>query len=334
MLEITRNSVSEISDLIFQFLPEDICKNQLLFFDIETTGLSKDRASVYLIGCIFYRDDSWNQLQWMAEEKEEENILLRKFYDFSRSYKVFIHYNGDRFDIPFLEHRLRLHHLPSLLDEKESLDLYRLLLPCRPLWKLDHFRQTDAEGFLHLPSRTAPDGKEGITIYRKYQKSRNQELRQPLLLHNQEDLNGLVRLASALSYPLFLKGYFTINEVFITEESLTLILECVYPFPQPFSLAFSFGYLSAEHTRAAVKLKMSGHRLPNFYKNYKDYYYIPSEDTIVPKCMASYLSPHLREPAKPHNCYSWFLIDESFLNDSQKQHAYLTGLLDILPYLL
>ena len=29
---------------------------QLLFFDIETTGFSADTASLYLIGCVYFRE--------------------------------------------------------------------------------------------------------------------------------------------------------------------------------------------------------------------------------------------------------------------------------------
>lgn len=333
MLEITLNSLPKIPALIFQFLPKHISQKDLLFLDIETTGLSKDRSYIYLIGCIFYRDSSWNCLQWMAEDKNEEQLLLKKFSDFSSSYHVLLHYNGSKFDLPFLEHRLRLYNLPTSLTGKESLDLYRLLLPCKPLWKLSHLRQTDAEAYLQLPPRCAPDGKEGIALYKQFLKKKDKNLEQSLLLHNQEDLKGLVRLLEALSYPLFLEGHFEVKELLSGKESLTFILECVYPFPQPFSFKFPFGYISAQNTRAAIELRLSEHRLPNYYKNYKDYYYVPSEDTIVPKCMAAYLSPRLREPAKPHNCYSWFSIEESFLNDAKKQHDYLTSLLAVLPSL-
>ena len=34
--------------------------SDLIFLDIETTGLSSEHCSVYLIGCIYYQPDGWN----------------------------------------------------------------------------------------------------------------------------------------------------------------------------------------------------------------------------------------------------------------------------------
>ncbi|MFR5733797.1 MAG: ribonuclease H-like domain-containing protein [Clostridium sp.] len=38
----------------------------LLFFDIETTGFSGDRCQLYLIGCTYYKDNTWNLIQWFC----------------------------------------------------------------------------------------------------------------------------------------------------------------------------------------------------------------------------------------------------------------------------
>ena len=39
----------------------------LLFFDIETTGLSSKRDMVYLIGCTYLRNGTWYMKQWFAD---------------------------------------------------------------------------------------------------------------------------------------------------------------------------------------------------------------------------------------------------------------------------
>ena len=33
--------------------------DQILFLDIETTGLSADNSQLYLIGCAFYKEGNW-----------------------------------------------------------------------------------------------------------------------------------------------------------------------------------------------------------------------------------------------------------------------------------
>ncbi|MEG2700054.1 MAG: ribonuclease H-like domain-containing protein, partial [Hungatella sp.] len=40
---------------------------ELLFFDIETTGFSGDYSNLYLIGCTYYTQNSWHLIQWFAD---------------------------------------------------------------------------------------------------------------------------------------------------------------------------------------------------------------------------------------------------------------------------
>ena len=47
--------------------PDDI-----LFFDIETTGLSRKKDNIFLIGTGYYSDNGLNIIQWFAENESEE----------------------------------------------------------------------------------------------------------------------------------------------------------------------------------------------------------------------------------------------------------------------
>ena len=42
-------------------------KEQLLFFDIETTGFSGDTSQLYLIGCVYHDGFGWKLIQWFAD---------------------------------------------------------------------------------------------------------------------------------------------------------------------------------------------------------------------------------------------------------------------------
>ena len=81
--------------------------DELLFFDIETTGFSGDRCQLYLIGCTYYKDNTWNLIQWFADTKAAEKDLLDHFFDFLKQYKTVVHFNGDGFDIPFFTETLQ-----------------------------------------------------------------------------------------------------------------------------------------------------------------------------------------------------------------------------------
>ena len=76
-----------------------------VFYDIETTGLSRNSTYLYLIGAVGIEDETWNFYQWMAENASEEETILRIFSQFLQQCDLLISYNGDRFDQPYLEAR-------------------------------------------------------------------------------------------------------------------------------------------------------------------------------------------------------------------------------------
>lgn len=87
---------------------ENLCiPKQTLFIDIETTGLYAKSSSLYLIGCIYYNTQeqppAWYSIQWFATNYEDEENVLRAFADFASDYRYLIHFNGNQFDIPYLE---------------------------------------------------------------------------------------------------------------------------------------------------------------------------------------------------------------------------------------
>ena len=51
-------------------------KERIIFFDIETTGLSPANASVYLIGAVMLVDGRWMLRQFFAESFADEPVLL------------------------------------------------------------------------------------------------------------------------------------------------------------------------------------------------------------------------------------------------------------------
>ncbi len=105
------------SPLLPPYLPKDSAAD-CLFFDIETTGFSPDTSSLYLIGAVYRKQQHWEAIQWLAEKPQEESALLRVFAAFSRPYHVLIHFNGQRFDLPYLREKYEQYQIPvpSLLE--------------------------------------------------------------------------------------------------------------------------------------------------------------------------------------------------------------------------
>ena len=103
---ITKNiELKDINTEILDRLPGLLgCdEKEILFIDIETTGLSPKDSEIYMIGAAFCDGAGWQIRQLFAEDPSREEEVLSAFSDFCRHYKVLLHYNGDRFDIPFLQ---------------------------------------------------------------------------------------------------------------------------------------------------------------------------------------------------------------------------------------
>lgn len=302
-----------------------------VFYDIETTGLSQYSTFLYLIGGIVFEDGQWVLYQWFAESENDEPELLNSFASFVKNYTCTLQYNGSRFDQPYLEARYQVWELPSPFEGISSLDLYQELKPCRELLKLERMKQPDLESFLQLSPRLFCDGREGIRCYRKYQKTRDEDIRQELFGHNQEDLLGLGNVFEMLSYRMIYDGFYEADQAEITEGLLFITLRLFAPVPKLFSNGNQNFYISGEGCTVKILIPLKDGKLRQYYADYKHYDYLPSEDTAIPRALSAYIDRSLRVPAKPDTCYTWFTCDHAFLTDQGRQMQYLKH---TLPYLL
>lgn len=55
-------------------------REDLLFFDIETTGFSGASSQLYLIGCVYFDGFGWRLIQWFADTRGCEAQLLDAFF--------------------------------------------------------------------------------------------------------------------------------------------------------------------------------------------------------------------------------------------------------------
>lgn len=306
------------------------CGLRPVFYDIETTGLSRYSTFLYLIGALTHENNTWFLYQWMAENHEEEKELLNIFSDFLKNASSTIQYNGTSFDQPYLEERYKMHNLPSPFASLLSLDLYQKLKSCKDLLKLKKMKQPDLEYFLGLPPRKHCSGGKCVHLYKSYEKNRDSVLKDIIMGHNEEDMLGLGRIFSMLSYPALIKnGYEPLN-AFLESEKLIIKFKLPVPVPVPVSKKGSGFYFTCKEKEGALEAEVTDHKAKQYYSNYKDYDYIPREDTAMPKILSRYMDKSLRKNARPETCYTWFLCDESFLNDKDKQKQYLNHTLPCL----
>ena len=213
---IEQNKTTELC-LFFEH-PEDV-----LFFDIETTGFSPRGASIYLIGCSFYGKNGWMSRLFFAETPSEEGDILRAFLSFASGFSFFVHFNGTTFDIPFLQAKCKKHALLSFSPHAQC-DIYKKISPYKNLLHLPGCRQKQLEEYAGIYREDKFNGGQLIELYRAYCETPDDRLLEVLLLHNREDLEGMTRLFSVIAIPsLFEGGYFSVEKLSLEEDTLSLI---------------------------------------------------------------------------------------------------------------
>ena len=175
-------------------------KEEILFFDIETTGLSPKTSVLYLIGCGYYRDEQWRLRQWFADKKNEEFDLLKSFLEFARDFKILIHFNGNRFDMPFVKFKCEKVHMIDVLEDLESIDLYKCVSPYKNVFGIPDCKQKTVELFLGIDRTDEYTGGELIEVYRRYLANPSEKLFNILTLHNADDVRGMFSLLPVLYY--------------------------------------------------------------------------------------------------------------------------------------
>lgn len=318
-----------VKKMSFSMLPEQDFRP--VFYDIETTGLSRNSTFLYLIGAVVCENGKWQMYQWFAEKAQDEGLLLREFSNFLTSFTCTIQYNGSQFDQPYLEEHFRMHDMKSPFEQKSALDLYRTLRPLKSLLKLQGMKQSQLEEFLSLPKRLYCDGHDCIHLYKQYVKNHLPEYAEELMGHNQEDLQGLGQVFSMLNYLDLYNGHYHPFDACFDGEHLLMTLKLPYPVPVPFSNGTTSFYITGEDQFIRLAIKTYSGKAKHYYPNYKDYHYIPSEDTAMPKSLSSCLDKSLRCSAKPETCYTWFDCSGAFLENQAQQLSFLKN---TLPFLL
>ncbi|MCI8454908.1 MAG: ribonuclease H-like domain-containing protein [Lachnospiraceae bacterium] len=281
----------------------------LLFFDIETTGFSKDVGIVYLIGCISVQDGQFLFRQWFADTQEAERQILQAFFEFSKNFRVLIHFNGDTFDLPFLKKRAQKHALPCLLDRLKSVDLYRRIRPWKNHLGLTSMKQKALEQFLGIGREDLYSGGQLIAVYQEYIKNKNSYLLKLLLLHNEEDLKGMPGLLPILFYPDFFTQEFRLAAIKkragrTPELVISLRGDPATVLPVPLNKSLPSYAIYAEGNTLTLSIRLYEGMLRYYYPNYRDYYYLIYEDMAVHKSVGEYVDKDARIKATKENCYT------------------------------
>ena len=248
-----------IEKVLTQPVPSDIytigAPEDVLFFDIETTGLSARSAGLYLIGVLTYTADAsiaresniiasldtsvpesaghWTLLQYFCEDVADEPAVLQAFFELLCTKKILISYNGDGFDIPFLRHMLEQYGLPYSFDTVESFDLFKKFRPLKHLLGLPDLKLKSCERFLGIDREDRFTGGELIEVYFEWQKTKAPALLDTLLLHNAEDIANLPNLLPLLRYRSLPHSDFRLRAHERLQDGVTPLVHLSFTFLSP-----------------------------------------------------------------------------------------------------
>lgn len=347
-------------------LTREMFTDSSLFFDIETTGFSPAHTSLYLIGCVRRSGPYICMDQFFAEKPAEEKLILVAFLELLKACDTIITFNGIGFDIPYLKAKCDTYGLTQHFADYTYVDIFKSISSIKHILKLQNFKQKSIEAFLGIDRRDLYSGGELIHIYQSYVKEPEEELLELLLLHNYEDVLGMIDLLEILSYVHLINGRFQSASCEICDlityegeaaKELQLTLQLEFPVPKRISYACGPLYLTAHQDSCRITARLAEGELKYFFDNYRDYYYLPEEDMAVHKSVSSYVDKEHREQAKVSTCYSrhsglfapqyeevitpsfkqeykdktlYFEVTEKFLSDPELSEAYIRHLLSYL----
>jgi hypothetical protein len=255
-----------------------------------------------------YFDIGKNELmreQWFCEKAGDEYELLFRFQAQLKKYNRIYHFNGDQFDLPFIKRRMALYKMdcPSHI----SFDLLKILRPFKKTLGLDDLKLKTLEKYFGYNRHDPFSGGDLIQVYEVYMDTKDELLLQTLLLHNYEDLLGLVGVISHM--PLFnlLKRMkeetLDLNEIYGYEDEGVYVIQ--FPISQKINQIFDFPLYQMELNNRLCTLRMPIRRdnLKYFFPNPKDYYFLTTEGYAVHKSVGKYVDPSHKIQATKENCF-------------------------------
>ena len=318
---ITTEVTVQFDDAPLRLLCEE--PEHALYFDIETTGFRAASSHLYLIGAAWKdpeKKDTWILRQILSEYPQEETALLRAFAALSGGFDTLVHYNGDRFDIPYLKEKYEGAGLPDPILDKRSVDLYKLLRPFKASLGLSGLKQRDVEELLRLYREDPYDGGQLIRVYRDFVKTGDAALKKSLLLHNREDVSGmLLCTGTAVFIRLFsyLEGKTESGFCLHTQSArikengagktilqIPFTLPPTLRFPAPLSRDDEIGSIRLKDQGGVVSVFILEDTLYHYFPDWQNYYYLPAEDTAIHKSVASFVDPKWRQKATAQTCYT------------------------------
>ncbi len=299
------------------FIKKDFKKSELashicmpentLLFDIETSGLSFSGSHVTVIGAGYADGDLFSVIQFFCEHPENEKNVITDFLNLMKNFSNVLHFNGNSFDIPYIRQKCIKYELKDPFEGKESIDLFRIACRYKNLLRLKGLKQKEIEKQCRLERKDTISGADCITAYKKFLSTGDENAKNLLLLHNEDDILGLFLLHGFYSYQLFQEHENIIPEsseiIDEDNEKYHVIRFILKPhIPLPVHSSGSYYNLEIKENRGVLIIKGLFCQRNYYFNDHKDYFYLPSEDIAIHKSVGIYVDRKMRRQASRENC--------------------------------
>lgn len=306
---------------ISKYLDQD--NKDVLFFDIETTGFHRDYTTLYLLGYVYFQDGKWYVEQHLATKPHEEIELLEAYLELIKKYETIITYNGDAFDFPYMNHKLKKLTKKKAKDFK-SIDIYKSVKQYKPFLQLENYKLKTIEKLVGIYREDPFTGGDLIEQYHDYSETGDSKLEYNLLLHNKEDMIALLDLMKIYDLLNLFSDLGDATYIEHVEKDGYLRIQYGLKYVSPLTWQIGLGDFELyfkEHLY--VKVPYVQDTLLYFIKDYKNYYYLPDKDEVMHETLASFIPKNLKRKAKASNCYirheGCFL---PLINDSEEHKVF------------
>lgn len=250
--------------------------NNYAYLDIETTGRFWRNSRIVYMGIAYMNQYVWQFKEWNVANEEKEPEALQALMDSLECFSQIRTYNGTGFDLPYLHNKCKAYGVVYTLNKKEHIDYRYAFASLKDPLKLLSMKQKDLELFLNYHRTDRIYG---------------------------GDLHSLPILEDLYSYMQLFNGSFTLDEIKLENQVLYFSLKNTSVLPQVFSIKKEQYYIKGEQTHTIIAVMLLQTTLKCFFKNTKDYYYLPEEDQAIHKSVSQYVDKNRRVRANAQNCY-------------------------------
>ncbi len=294
---INEYTIDEISPSTEKYFTEDT-----LFFDIECTGLSPRKSFIYMIGYATRKGAHITVKQLLAENEHAERTLLEDFISIIKPFSTLLGFNSTRFDENFILERCKKYDLACPIKQKRHIDMYLASTKAKCILTLPNFKQKTLEAFLGLNRDDKYDGGQLIPVYKKYAADGDIISKELILLHNLEDVKGMIHCLDIFAYIDFLTSDFSDINISPANKEIIIDAKSTISLKMPINKKREYGMYIIKGNHIHLCLNTYTGSLSTWLEDYKNYYYLISEDIIVPKVIGSSIDKENRKNATKADC--------------------------------